>query len=178
MRPSIKGLEKSSMVSAQEQFTALVIRLGGDFPEPPSFQLLASSMILEMGSGEIGPGRILCMMMGILEGGGLVIRSSSSCGCCAGEIGRDADISWGLPWPWHCAWTRTVSIFRANCVMLHFCWKTPHIEPGHLCAPSSQPRSPEDQGASASTPVCGLWRLTFVVTEATFSCVFITDVFR
>lgn len=96
MRPSIKGLEKSSMVSAQEQFTALVIRLGGDFPEPPSLQLLASSMILEMGSGEIGPGRILCMMMGILEGGGLAIRSSSSCGCCAGEIGRDADISRGL----------------------------------------------------------------------------------
>ena len=78
------------------QCTIAVIRLGGDFPEPPSLQLLASSMILEMGSGEIGPGRILYMMTGILEGGGLVIRSSSSCSCCAGEIGRYTDISWGL----------------------------------------------------------------------------------
>ena len=83
----------------------------------------------------------------------------------------------GSPWPWHCAWTRPISIFRANCVMLHFSWKTPHIKPGNLCAPSSQPRSPEDQGSSASTPVCGLWHLTFVVIEATFSCVFIILMF-
>lgn len=83
----------------------------------------------------------------------------------------------GSPWPWHCAWTRPISIFRANCVMLRFCWKTPHIKPGNLCAPSSQPRSPEDQGSSASTPVCGLWHLTFVVIEATFSCVFIILMF-
>ena len=141
MRPSIKGLEKSSMVSAQEQFTALVIRLGGDFPEPPSLQLLASSMILEMGSGETGPGRILCMMMGILEGGGLVIRSSRSCGCCAGEIGRDADISWGLPWPWHCAWTRTVSIFRANCDAPLLLEDPPHRARSPLCPKQPAPES-------------------------------------